>query len=154
MFDDAVAWLVAHGRSGQWGDKPWSSNPERVEFVQKTAAEDGFWIAEIDGNPAGTLCVAEEPTRYITPADERELYVRLLLTAREYAGHRVGSTLLDHARDIARERGIDLVRVDCYAGGDGSLIRYYTRNGFTPTERFHVGDWPGQLFEQRLGGTA
>jgi hypothetical protein len=30
------------------------------------------------------------------------------------------------------------------------LIRYYQSAGFTPTERFVVCDWQGQLLEQRV----
>ena len=35
------------------------------------------------------------------------------------------------------------MRVDCYAGGTGDLVRYYTRHGFTPTESFVIDGWPG-----------
>jgi hypothetical protein len=52
--------------------------------------------------------------------------------------------------DEARTRGVSLVRVDFYAGGTGDLVRYYTRQGFTPTGTFTVGTWPGQVFEQRI----
>ena len=33
---------------------------------------------------------------------------------------------------------------------DGALVRYYESVGFTPTERFMVDSWPGQLLECRL----
>jgi hypothetical protein len=52
--------------------------------------------------------------------------------------------------DIARERGAHLLRVDCYAGGDRALVRYYERQGFTATDPFAVGEWPGQVLEERL----
>ncbi|MGH3434055.1 MAG: hypothetical protein ACRDQB_14590, partial [Thermocrispum sp.] len=60
----------------------------------------------------------------------------------------------EHARRIARQRGIGLLRVDCWAGGDGGLVAYYTGQGFTPTERFTVGDWPGQVLARRLAQPA
>jgi hypothetical protein len=41
------------------------------------------------------------------------------------------------------------MRVDCYAGGTGDLVRYYERNGFVRTETFTVKEWPGQVLEQR-----
>jgi hypothetical protein len=50
----------------------------------------------------------------------------------------------------ALARGLALFRVDCWAGGDGAPIRYYQSAGFTPTERFMVGDWQGQVLERRL----
>jgi hypothetical protein len=48
-----------------------------------------------------------------------------------------------------------LVRVDCYAGDDQALVRYYESQGFRRVRPFVVeltGDrsWPGQLLEDRL----
>ena len=54
------------------------------------------------------------------------------------------------ARARARGLGISLVRVDCWAGGDGSLIRYYEGQGFTPTVRVPVSDTEVQMFEDRV----
>jgi hypothetical protein len=39
--------------------------------------------------------------------------------------------------------------VDCYAGGDGALVRWYESAGFTRTQAFEVRGWPGQLLERR-----
>jgi hypothetical protein len=33
------------------------------------------------------------------------------------------------------------LRVDCWAGGEGALVRYYEAAGFTATTRFTVGTW-------------
>ncbi|QVJ02410.1 GNAT family N-acetyltransferase [Nocardiopsis eucommiae] len=150
LFDEAVVWLTERGSADQWGTRPWSEIPERVERVRGLAS-DGLWIAEINGATAGALVISETALDYAPPVDEREVYVRLLLTDRRFAGRDVGGQLLDHARSQARERGISLVRVDCWSGGDGSLIRYYERQGFTPTVRAPVGDKEVQVFEDRLG---
>ena len=150
LFDEAVEWMVARGNIGQWGTEPWSAQPRRVERVRGMLDGGDLWLAEVDGGPAGALVVADTHQQYVPPPGEPELYVVLLLVSRRRAGRKIGSTLLDLARDEARARGVGLVRVDCYAGGTGELIRYYVRNGFTPTETFTVGDWPGQLLEQRL----
>jgi GNAT superfamily N-acetyltransferase len=150
LFDEAVEWMVARGNTGQWGTEPWSAQPRRVERVRGMLDDGDLWLAEVDGEPAGALVVADKHQHYVPPPGEPELYVVLLLVSRRHAGRKIGSTLLDLARDEARARCVGLVRVDCYAGGTGELIRYYVRNGFTPTETFTVGDWPGQLLEQRL----
>jgi GNAT superfamily N-acetyltransferase len=76
--------------------------------------------------------------------------VNLLVTDRSFAGRGVGAALLDHARDLAVARGLGLLRVDCYAGDDRALVRYYESVGFTATEPFTVGEWPGQVLERRL----
>ncbi|RKT55100.1 GNAT family N-acetyltransferase [Saccharothrix australiensis] len=150
MLDGAVAWLDASGRTGQWGSEPWSADPRRAGRIADRVREDTVWIAEVDGEPAGALTHSPEPMDYVPAVDEPELYVRLLVTSRAFTGLGVGAALLDHARDQARRQGIDLVRVDCYAGGDGRLVRYYRSRGFTPVETFTVGDWPGQLLSDRV----
>lgn len=149
LMDGAVAWLVEHGRGGQWGTEPFSTNPRRVAQFSGWAEAGRLYVAEVDGQVAGALAVGEAMP-YVPPATEPELYVNLLVTSRAHAGQGIGARLLDHARAIARERGAHQLRVDCYAGGDGALVRYYERQGFTPTEPFTVGDWPGQLLVQRL----
>ncbi|MGW4489916.1 GNAT family N-acetyltransferase [Amycolatopsis sp. NPDC004368] len=149
FFDEAVEWLVPRGSSGQWGDQPWSSIPHRASRVADMAKEPGLRIAEVDGEPAGALIVQEKCPNHVPPPGENELYIGLLITSRRFGGQRVGARLLDHALAEARRRGIGLVRVDCWAGGDGALQRYYESQGFTPTVRFNVGGWIGQVFERR-----
>jgi len=151
FFDEAVEWLVARGSAGQWGTEPWSTVPRRVERVREYAADPEFRMAEIDGKPAGALVLGACP-EFVPAAGEPELYVRLLITSQRFTGHRVGARLLGHALDEAKQRGIDLVRVDCWAGGDGDLPRYYQRQGFAPTVQFTVDGWLGQVLEQRVGG--
>jgi GNAT superfamily N-acetyltransferase len=150
LFDEAVAWMTARGQGDQWGTEPWSQDPARVQRVHEMAGELELWIAHFEQAPAGALALSERPPSYVRPASERELYVRLLITSRKCAGHGIGAALLDHARAQASQRSIDLVRVDCWAGAEGRLIDYYVRNGFTPTERFDVKGWPGQILEDRL----
>lgn len=149
MFDEAVVWLTERGSAGQWGTRPWSEIPERVDMVRELVSE-GLWMAQVDGVVAGTLAVSETPAEYAPPVDERELYVRWLLVGRDHKGRNVGGRLLDHARDLARGLGISLVRVDCWSGGDGALIRYYEGQGFTPTVRVPVRDKEVQMFEDRV----
>jgi hypothetical protein len=49
-----------------------------------------------------------------------------------------------------RRAGVRLLRVDCWAGGGGELVAFYERHGFTPTETFRSGSWPGQVLAQRV----
>jgi GNAT superfamily N-acetyltransferase len=150
MLDGAVAWLAARGRTGQWGKEPWSARPKAVARVGEIVASGTLWLAEIDGEPAGTLTLTPGPGPYLEPADEPEVYVHLLVTDRRFAGRDVGAALLAHAVAETRRQGIGLLRVDCYAGDDGRLVAYYRSQGFTPTETFTVGDWPGQVLARRV----
>ncbi|MEE2046702.1 GNAT family N-acetyltransferase, partial [Nocardiopsis tropica] len=85
MFDRTVAWLAARGRSGQWGDTPWSRDPDRVRLVEDLVS-DGMWVAEAEGSPAGVLTVREEAPAYAPPAGGPDLDVRLRLGSREHSG--------------------------------------------------------------------
>ncbi|MEV0278047.1 GNAT family N-acetyltransferase [Streptomyces sp. NPDC050610] len=150
MMDSAVEWLVAEGRTGQWGTEPWSSRPTSVEKVADIVRSGTPWIAEIDGEAAGTVTLTPHPAPYVAPADEPEVYVHLLVIDSRFRGRGVGSALLAHAVEETRRQSIDLLRVDCYAGGEGRLVDYYRRNGFTPTETFTVEGWPGQVLARRV----
>ncbi|MEV8094283.1 GNAT family N-acetyltransferase [Kitasatospora sp. NPDC085879] len=155
LLDAAVAWLASHGRTGQWGDKPWTGRPAAVERIHRYAGDYLLRAAEdTEGRTVGVCVLAEEPPDYATPAGERELYVRLLVTDRERSGSGIGAALVADAVEQARSRGIGLLRVDCYAGDDRKLVAQYERLGFTPTEAFEAaqpsGPWPGQILAIRL----
>jgi len=51
LFDDAVAWLVARGQTGQWGSEPFSQRADSRERVHAFATGGGLRIAERDGAP-------------------------------------------------------------------------------------------------------
>jgi GNAT superfamily N-acetyltransferase len=150
MFDDAVAWLVARGSIGQWGTEPWTGIPRRVEQVRDIAGRAGLRVAEVDGVPAGVCAVQETCPPHVPTAAEPEVYLGWLLTSRRFAGLGVGARLIARVLDEAGRSGVGLVRVDCWAGGDGDLARYYEGQGFTPTVQYDLKGWIGQVFEFRL----
>ena len=153
LLDDAVRWLTARGRPGQWGTGPLSDNPRLTALVTRIAAAGGLHLAVHGDEVVGALGFGNPPA-YVTPAAEPELYVVLLVTDRRRTGQGIGARLLDHARTLAARAGVGLLRVDCYAGDDQALVGYYERQGFTATERFTMAQpadpWPGQVLEQRL----
>jgi ribosomal protein S18 acetylase RimI-like enzyme len=176
LLDTAVKWLVSHDRVGQWGAAPFSENSRRAEQLREFVTTGlGLWLAikvaddtpligqnrlsdinpqtmngEAPGVIIGALALGERMP-YVTPVSEPELYVRLLVTDRRWAGNKIGERLLEHARDLANRAGVSLLRVDCYAGGDGKLIQYYESQGFKRSERLNLeGDWPCQVLAQRL----
>ncbi|WP_128431927.1 GNAT family N-acetyltransferase [Streptomyces cyaneus] len=154
MLDSCVEWLVSQGRPGQWGTKPLSENPRVVESVTRNMDEGSVFIAEVDGVPAATLTLTDAPGAYLAhlpPPGEPERYIHWLASDRRFKGHGVGSALLAHAAEETRRAGVSLLRVDCYAGDDGGLVRYYESNGFVRTETYTgKDDWPGQVLARRV----
>ncbi|MEU0137757.1 GNAT family N-acetyltransferase [Streptomyces sp. NPDC006296] len=153
MLDAAVAWMNARGNTGQWGTVPYSQTSGGAERVERYTTRNSPYIAELDGVPAGALVLdtGPSPQMPIAPAGEPERYVRLLVSDRRHAGLGIGAALLAHAAEETRRAGVDLLRVDCWAGGGGALVAYYERNGFAPTDAFLSGTWPGQVLARRLG---
>ncbi|MFI6813344.1 GNAT family N-acetyltransferase [Nonomuraea sp. NPDC050328] len=152
MFDSAVAWLAAQGRTGQWGSEPFTGNDKREAQVRAWAESGGMRIAEVDGVPAGTVTVGAVPPAYVEPAKVAELYVQALVTDRRFAGLGVGRALLEWSYGEAARLGVAVLRVDCYAGDDGRLVAFYESCGFRRAEPFTVGTWPGMVLERELTG--
>ncbi|MEV7390638.1 MULTISPECIES: GNAT family N-acetyltransferase [unclassified Streptomyces] len=154
MLDSSVEWLVGQGRTEQWGTTPLSEREKTVESVVRYMDEGVTYIAEADGVPAATLTLTDAPGAYLAhlPAPgEPERYIHWLASDRRFKGHGVGSALLAHAAEETRRAGVSLLRVDCYAGADGKLVRYYESNGFTRTDSYTVSnDWPGQVLARRV----
>ncbi|MFJ5550933.1 GNAT family N-acetyltransferase [Streptomyces sp. NPDC093225] len=153
MLDSAVAWMNARGNTEQWGTTPYSKAPGGVERVERYTTENRPFVAELDGTPVGAVVLDSRPSPRmpIEPADEPEVYVRLLVSDRRHAGRGIGAALLAHAVEETRRAGVDLLRVDCWAGGGGALVAFYERNGFRPTDGFLDGRWPGQVLARRVG---
>jgi GNAT superfamily N-acetyltransferase len=98
--------------------------------------------------------VLGEAQPYVSPATEPEIYVVVPVGSHEPFARGAGAHLLTVADDEARDRNVGLLRVDCFAGNNGALVRFYERCGYSKTETFTVGEWPGQVLERRIAVTA
>jgi GNAT superfamily N-acetyltransferase len=149
LFDEAVAWLVARGQTGQWGSEPVSQRARGRAFVQEFADGGGLRIGELDGRAVGALVVGGAPD-HVPPGEGSELYINLLLSSRRDAGRGIGGELVQAAVVEAREAGCEQLRVDCWAGAP-ALVAWYERQGFIRETTFEVNDgWVGQVFYMRL----
>lgn len=151
---EAVAWMNARGNTQQWGTEPWTGKPKRRALFEGRAAAGAVRVLEDeDGTPLGVMVITQECQAYVPEAEERELYVNFLISSRKHAGRGVGRALIERAKQEAAERGIDLLRVDCWAGEEGSLVRVYEGYGFKRVQEFRAGEtgeWPGMLLAMRL----
>ena len=148
LADEAVAWLVERGHTGQWGATPFSERPGIRERVQSARIGGGLHIAERDGAPVGVLVVGPAPT-YVPPASLPDLYIILLLSSRRLAGHGIGHALVIRAIELGYERNAEILRVDCWAHAPG-LVRWYEKEGFERSGRFELNGWQGQIFTMQL----
>lgn len=152
LFDANVAWLVERGREAQWGSEPWSASPKLRGMVRDLLSDGVVTIAEIDGEVVGASVVTDHPMPYVPPLDVPERYLELLIASPTHRGQGIGHHLIERARALTVADGIEIMRVDCWSGGDRRLVAYYAGEGFTPTEEIEVR--PGtsvQVFEWRPG---
>jgi ribosomal protein S18 acetylase RimI-like enzyme len=148
LFDEAVAWLVARGRMGQSGCRPFSRLERRVAQATEWAASGGLRIALLDGDVAGALVLGARPP-WVSPVAESERYIEALVTSRRHAGRGVGGALVRRAVAEAREAGAALLRVDCWAD-QPELVAWYERQGFRRSGTFELDDWHGQVLTMRV----
>lgn len=150
VFDEVIAWFFAMGNDGQWGTEPWSASPQRVARVSEACAMPGAWVVEEPGGRVRAALVLGESMPYVPAATEPEVYVRLLIAARDEGVRGVGRRLMAFADDRARAMGVNRLRVDCYGGGSGALVRFYESCGYERISTFEVDGWPGQLLGRSL----
>jgi RimJ/RimL family protein N-acetyltransferase len=148
LFDEAIEWLVRRGLVGQWGELPFSARPEMRERVQRMLNENEIRLAEHQGLVVGALGMGASPP-YVPASVAPELYVTLLLSARRLAGNAIGARLLALAERLARDHGVHILRVDCWADAP-RLVKFYERQGFAREGRFDLDGWHGQILSKTL----
>jgi GNAT superfamily N-acetyltransferase len=148
MFDEAVAWLVERGQSEQWGSEPWSQAENGRRAVRSLVRDGGLRMLERDGVLVGAMESGQRP-EHVKALDVSELYIRLVLTSRRFAGNKLGDLLIEEALDLARRRGAAIVRVDCWAGAP-SLVAWYESQGFARSGTFMIDGWNGQVLARMV----
>lgn len=99
--------------------------------------EDGYRIVALF---VGDQCRAAAGYRVILNlAHGRSLYVDDLVTAAQWRSHGYGAALLGYLVDLARERGLDAVRLDSGIQREDAH-RFYEREGFAyVSKHFRIG---------------
>ena len=148
LFDEAVAWLVARGQTGQWGSTPFSEIDARVAAAAEWAASGGLRIACEGVQPVGALVLGARPEHVSRAPAER--YITALVTSRAHAGKNIGAGLVHRAIKETRTAGLGLLRVDCWAGAPGA-VEWYERQGFKRSGTFTVRGWHGAVLSLEVG---
>lgn len=152
LFDSVQAWLVARGLKGQWGEVPLSSSPSQRERFASWLDAGDFYVVRDKVAIVATLVLTTQPPDYAKGACKGQpegSYLEAFAVDRAYAGQGMGSTLLAWAEAQTLRRGLNVLRLDCWAENK-ALRAYYRRSGFEETAALVLGAWEGVLFEKEL----
>lgn len=124
-------WLAARG-SDQW-TRAGRGLPIELftRSVARSVRDNETWIAEVGGQPAGTITVNDRADEFLwSPGELADaVIVHFMIVDLRFAGHRIGESLLAHAAHLARLERRTWVRLDAWTTNPG-LHAYYRRAGF------------------------
>lgn len=126
-----ASWLAARG-SDQWSTEASGLSIDYfARVVGRALAAGETWIAEVHGEPAGTITVNDRADRELWTDTELadSLIVHYLIVDLRYCGHGIGGQLLAHAAALARTHGRHWVRLDAWTTNT-DLHTYYRHAGF------------------------
>ena len=126
-----TTWLAERG-SDQWTREARGLPIELfARAVRRSMRAGETWIAEVDGESAGTITVNDRADDGLwSPGELADaVVVHYMIVDLRFAGMRVGTALLAHAAAVARVRRRTWVRLDAWTTNDG-LHDYYRRAGF------------------------
>ncbi|MFI1240375.1 GNAT family N-acetyltransferase [Nocardia salmonicida] len=126
-----TSWLTARG-SDQWTVAGRGRPIEIFAGAVGRALDRGeTWIAEVDGESAGTITVNHRADPGLWSAWElaESVIVHFMIVDLRFAGLRVGDHLLAHAAQLADCADRPWVRLDAWTTNAG-LHNYYRRAGF------------------------
>ncbi|AYF76607.1 GNAT family N-acetyltransferase [Nocardia yunnanensis] len=126
-----TSWLAARG-SDQWTRTGRGLPIETfARSVARAVRAGETWIAEIDGEPAGTITVNDRADENLwSPGELADaVIIHYMIVDLRFAGLRIGESLLAHAATLARRNHRTWVRLDAWTTNE-ALHTYYRRSGF------------------------
>jgi len=126
-----TAWLTARG-SDQWTVAGRGLPIEIFARAVGRSLDAGeTWIAEVAGEPAGTITVNDHADPGLWSPWELcdAVVVHYMIVDLRFAGQRIGHRLLAHAASLARQRQRHWVRLDAWTTNT-DLHDYYRQEGF------------------------
>lgn len=156
LIEEASRWLKGKGKD-QWAE-PWPSREQRDARVLKGLVNRKTLIVRQGDTAVATVTMANwhNPKVWVKGSctanlTERAVYLHRLITARKYAGHRLGESLINSAERLARAKyGAQRTRIDVWTTNT-DLHGYYQKLGFKPCGKCPDPSYPsGALFERPI----
>lgn len=126
VLRDAGAWLL---ESGKEPSKWWQLKNLNTDFLFQYAAPDEFYVGMVDNQPAvaAILQVGEEAQSWQSvdgDTPQPALYIHWLCVSRQFAGSGLTSEMVSFAARLAREKQLNILRVDTNASEEKLRVLY------------------------------
>lgn len=112
-------------------------------FARLENETNGFWVAEIDGRPVGTIAVDGEDL------GKGIAHLRWFITAEGLQGQGIGKRLIDTALRFVDNQGMRETRLWTFRGLDAAR-HLYERVGFELVEEKPGQQWGSEVLEQQF----
>ena len=143
LIEQRIGWMEQIGLR-QWNTDGYQAAYPPAYFADKMRRGE-LYMLKRDGRVAAAAVLLEADDRW--PEGGSALYLHTFVADRREKG--AGGALLALAEALARERGKDLLRLDC-AADNPRLNDYYAQKGYRPAGRCAEGGYAGILREKRL----
>lgn len=139
------------------GNHQWGSGYPNAEVFTQDIRLGQLWVAEIDGTVGGVAAVTLDAPSYFLNPDWTVDPTAAITTHRlavdpDLGGRGIASRLMQKAEEIARERGVSLLRAD--TDPKNPVTNYlFPKLGYQFVGSFGIGFRPGMRFlcyEKRL----
>lgn len=111
-------------------------------FTRRQIQRYEVYVLETDGRLVATISLCDKPPQ----ADVRHIYINKLAVATDLRGHGLGKRLLSFAEQVARDRGIKVLRLDTAIPAT-KLVTLYSRTGYQVRKTHH---WDGKTYESLI----
>lgn len=122
---------------------------ERLAWVQDGLDKGEFHFLEAEGQTIGMYRFLHEDELYWGPQTVKARYVHSLAVRAAWGGLGIGTRLMEHLFEQAREEGAEVFRLDCLATNP-ALRRYYEALGFVAVGETGLRGQRFTLFERKL----
>jgi GNAT superfamily N-acetyltransferase len=138
------------------GNFQWDDQYPNAAAFERDVDQGWLWIAEVQGQVAGAAAITtEQEPEYAEVGwdlDQEAVVVHRLLVDPAFWGQGLAAALLRQAEEVARNRGIAVLRVDTNRE-NGATLRLFPSLGYAFAGEIGLGFRPGLRFncyEKRL----
>lgn len=127
---DAVIWMKKNKLQNQWNEEniKWNSLSKEYEI-------NDFYIDFQNGIPAACVAITDLDLKYWPEIPQgKSLFIHKLAVKREFSGKGISKELIDFAKKLSLENGINSLRLDCNSQRN-KLRMLYENEGFIYVER-------------------